>query len=71
VWSLNRLKTASDVYTPVSGTVVEVNQAVADNPALINTDPYGEGWLVKVRLKESKELSALLSAEQYRALIQA
>src|ERR1041384_2806205 len=53
------VKTASDVYAPVSGEVSEVNKAVADNPALVNTEPYGGGWFFKVRLSSPAELQGL------------
>ena len=59
------VKTASDIYSPVSGEVVEANQAVADNPALVNTDPYGAGWFYKVRLSAPAEAASLLSAADY------
>jgi len=62
---LESVKAASDFYAPVSGVVIEVNQAVNANPALVNTDPYGAGWLVKVRANNPDELNQLLSAEQY------
>ena len=60
------VKAASDVYAPVSGEVVEGNQAVADDPALINSDPEGEGWFFKLRLSDPNEVEELLSAEQYQ-----
>ena len=63
------VKTASDIYSPVSGEVVEVNKPVADNPALVNTDPYGNGWLCRIRLSTTGETDGLLSADQYRAQI--
>ena len=59
------VKTASDLYTPVSGSVVEVNPALAANPGLVNTDPYGESWFFKVRLAQRDELSQLLSPAAY------
>ena len=62
------VKTASDVYSPVGGEVVEVNSAVVDNPALVNTAPYAEGWFFKVRLNSPGELNQLLSAAEYGAL---
>jgi glycine cleavage system H protein len=62
------VKTASDVYAPLSGEVVEVNKPVTDNPALINTDPYGAGWFYKLKLANAAELEGLLTADQYRAL---
>ncbi len=63
------VKTASDVNAPVSGEVVEVNQAVADDPALVNTDPYGAGYLFKVRMSDPSELDALMDAPAYEAHI--
>ncbi|HHY84033.1 MAG TPA: glycine cleavage system protein GcvH [Verrucomicrobia bacterium] len=63
------VKTASDIYSPVSGEVVEVNRAVVENPALVNTEPYQGGWFYKVRLADSNELSRLLGPEQYAAQI--
>jgi glycine cleavage system H protein len=61
------VKAASDVYAPVGGTVTEGNQAVVDEPSLVNTDPEGEGWFFKLTLSDNHELSALMSAEQYQA----
>lgn len=63
------VKTASDIYSPVSGQVVEVNKAVVDNPALVNTDPYGGGWFFKIKLSQPGEVNSLLSPEQYKAQI--
>jgi glycine cleavage system H protein len=63
------VKTASDIYSPVSGEITEVNKAVADNPALVNTEPYDGGWLYKIKLANPAEANGLLSAEQYRAQI--
>lgn len=63
------VKTASDIYSPVSGEIAEVNKAVADNPSLVNSDPYGAGWLCKIRLSNPAELGGLLSAEQYEERI--
>ena len=59
------VKTASDVYAPVSGKVVEVNQAVVENPALVNAEPYGAGWFCKIQLSQPSELNNLLSAAEY------
>lgn len=59
------VKAASDVYAPVSGKVVEVNTTLLDTPELVNSDPYGAGWLFKVRMSNPKELDALLNADQY------
>ena len=59
------VKTASDIYTPVSGEIVAINEAVVANPALVNTDPYGEGWFFKVKLSNAQETQSMLSAEDY------
>ncbi len=63
------VKSANDIYSPVSGQVVEVNQAVANDPALVNKDPYGNGWFFKVKLSQPAELEKLLPAEKYIAQI--
>lgn len=63
------VKTASDVYAPVSGEVVAVNEQLATHPDLVNRDPYGEGWFFRVRLSRPAEVSALLDAAAYRAQI--
>ena len=63
------VKTASDIYSPVSGQVTEVNKAVVDNPALVNTDPYAGGWFFKIKLSEFGEPGALLTPEQYKAQV--
>ncbi len=63
------VKTASDIYSPVSGEVTEVNRAVVDDPALVNSDPYGDGWFYKIKLSNPAELSGLMSPEQYGAQI--
>jgi glycine cleavage system H protein len=65
------VKTAGDVYSPVSGEVIEVNEALVDNPALINESPFENGWFFKVRLSKAGEVDALLSAEDYKSLISA
>jgi glycine cleavage system H protein len=63
------VKAVSEVIAPLSGEIVEVNAALSENPALINEDPYGEGWLVKVRLSEPSERAMLLDAATYRATL--
>ncbi|HHF7344582.1 TPA: glycine cleavage system protein GcvH [Legionella feeleii] len=60
------VKAASDFYAPISGVVVAVNQEVSANPALVNSDPYGAGWLVKLKAHNPAELNELLNAEQYQ-----
>jgi glycine cleavage system H protein len=64
------VKAVSDVIAPLSGEIVEVNDALADAPEQVNEDPYGEGWLVKVRLTAPREAEALLGAEEYRKLLE-
>jgi glycine cleavage system H protein len=63
------VKAVSDVVAPLSGEIVAANRALAENPAIINEDPYGEGWLVKVRLSDPSEREALLDAASYRATL--
>jgi glycine cleavage system H protein len=66
---IESVKAVSDLYSPVSGEVVEVNQEVNDRPELVNRSPYEEGWLVRVRLADLAEVDNLLTAEQYDELI--
>jgi glycine cleavage system H protein len=61
------VKAVSDVVAPLSGEVLEVNQKAVDQPETVNEDPYGEGWLVRIRLSDASEVDALLDAESYRA----
>jgi glycine cleavage system H protein len=63
------VKAVSDVFAPLSGEVVEVNEELADSPEAINADPYGDGWLVKVRLSDPNELDSLMDAGAYRELL--
>jgi glycine cleavage system H protein len=64
------VKAVSDVYAPLSGEIVAVNDAVADKPELINEDPYGEGWLVRVKLSDPSGADGLLDADAYRKLLE-
>jgi glycine cleavage system H protein len=64
------VKAVSDVYAPLSGEIVAVNDRVAENPELVNEDPYGEGWLVRISLSDPSEADRLMDAEQYRELLQ-
>ena len=66
---IESVKAVSDLYSPVSGEVVEVNQEVVDRPELVNQSPYGQGWLVRLRLTDPAEVDGLLTAEQYDELI--
>ena len=61
------VKAASDVYSPVTGVVVAVNEELADNPDLVNADPYGDGWIMQVKLSDESELEALMDADAYAA----
>lgn len=65
------VKAASDVYAPVSGEIVAANEALADAPETINSDPYGEGWIFKIKLSDESELDSLLDADAYSAQIAA
>ncbi len=67
--SVEAVKTVSDLYLPVSGKVIEFNEELEGEPELVNTDPYGKGWIVKVELSEGADQSELLTAEQYQELI--
>jgi glycine cleavage system H protein len=63
------VKAASDIYSPVSGEVIEANAALDADPALLNTDPFGDGWIFKIRLSDAAELDALKTPESYREQI--
>lgn len=67
--TVEAVKTVSDLYMPVSGTVLEVNPGLADDPAVVNKDPYGAGWIIRVRLKDAAEVDGLLTADQYKETI--
>jgi glycine cleavage system H protein len=67
--TIEAVKTVSDLFMPISGEVLEFNGKLEDNAELVNTDPYGEGWMVKVGVENAGELDGLLSPEQYRELI--
>ena len=67
--SVEAVKTVSDLFLPVSGEITELNEGLEDNPELINDDPYGEGWIIKMKISNQSELSDLLSADDYKELI--
>jgi len=67
--TVESVKAVSDVYSPVSGKVVESNSALADSPELVNSDPYGEGWMIVVELDDPSQLDDLMSAEEYEAFL--
>jgi glycine cleavage system H protein len=64
------VKAVSELFAPVSGEVIEGNAGLADNPEWVNDDPYGEGWMLKIRLSDAGELDKLLSADEYEAFTQ-
>ena len=59
------VKAASDIYAPLAGTIIEVNEELEDSPELVNTDPYGDGWMFKMKLADAGDMDSLLSAEEY------
>ena len=67
--SVEAVKTVSDLFIPVSGEITEMNENLEDNPELINDDPYGEGWIIKMKMNDSNELGDLLGADEYKELI--
>ncbi|HEX6588285.1 MAG TPA: glycine cleavage system protein GcvH [Longimicrobiales bacterium] len=67
--TVEAVKAVSDLYSPVSCEVIEVNPAIESDPSVVNADPYGDGWLIKVALTDESELDALLGAEEYRSHI--
>lgn len=64
--TIESVKSVSDVYSPVTGKIVEVNEAITDAPEIINQDPYGEGWMVKIEMNNPDEIKDLISAEEYQ-----
>lgn len=67
--TVEAVKVVSDLYLPLSGEIVEFNEGVEDEPEVVNSDPYGEGWIIKVKCSDISEIDELLSAEDYKALI--
>jgi len=67
--TVEAVKTVSDLFMPISGTVLSVNPDLADDPAAVNGDPYGKGWMVRLKIADASQLDGLLSAEQYAALV--
>lgn len=68
--SVEAVKTVSDLFLPLSGEVIEFNEGLEDDPELVNTDPYGKGWIIKLKIAEQSEKEGLLSADQYKELVQ-
>ena len=67
--TIEAVKTVADTFMPVSGEVLEVNEALDGAPDLVNTDPYGEGWMIKIKFSDASEFDNLLTAEQYKEII--
>jgi glycine cleavage system H protein len=67
--TVEAVKTVSDLYLPVAGTIVELNAALAGSPELVNTDPYGEGWMIKMEVKNPADVNELLDATAYQAVV--
>jgi len=67
--TIEAVKTVSDMFMPVSGEILEVNPALEETPDVVNKDPYGKGWMVKINISDPAELKGLLSAESYKALL--
>ena len=67
--TVEAVKTVSDLYMPISGTVIELNEALSNNPELVNSDPYGDGWMIKIRMAEAPGDAELLTAAAYSGMI--
>lgn len=67
--TVEAVKTVSDLFLPVSGEIIEFNESLEDEPEKVNSDPYGEGWMVKIKLSNPSEVEELLSAEEYSAIV--
>ena len=65
--SVEAVKTVSDLFMPMTGEIIEVNQKIIDNPELVNSDPYGEGWMIKIKFSSADDLNDLLSPEEYQS----
>ena len=69
--TVEAVKTVSDLFLPLSGEIIEFNETLEDEPELVNSDPYGNGWMIKLKFTDESQLDTLLSAEDYKALISA
>jgi glycine cleavage system H protein len=67
--TIEAVKTVSDLFMPIAGEVIEFNQSIEENPSIVNNDPYGAGWLIKVRVTDTDQVAALLDSEAYAAVI--
>lgn len=68
--SIESVKAVSEIFSPVGGEVVEVNERLAEKPELVNTDPYGDGWMIKLRLSDATEVDELMNAEEYEEFVE-
>ena len=66
---IDSMKTTTDVYVPISGEIAEINSKLEEQPELMNEDPYNEGWILKIKIKDPQELKGLLSCEEYEAIL--
>ena len=66
--SVEAVKTVSDLFMPMTGEIIEINQKIIDNPELVNSDPYGEGWMIKIKILDSNEVEALLDLKSYEEI---
>lgn len=69
--TVEAVKTVSDLFMPVTGEVVEINEALAARPELVNQDPYGEGWMIRIKVAEEGDVAELLTPEEYRQMVEA
>ncbi len=67
--TVEAVKTVSELYAPVAGEIVEINESLEDDPELVNNDPYGEGWLIKLKMSDASQLENLLSSDEYLQII--
>ena len=68
--SVEAVKTVSDLYMPISGNIIEFNEELEDNPQFVNTDPYGKGWIIKIKYEHTEQIKALMSNDDYKEFIQ-
>jgi glycine cleavage system H protein len=67
--TIEAVKTVSDLFMPITGEILEINPSLADNPESVNSDPYGDGWMVKIRVSNQEEINALMDADTYQSLV--
>ena len=67
--TVEAVKTVSDLFLPLSGQIIEFNESLEDDPEVVNSDPYGDGWMIKVKMSDASEVDALMSADDYKALV--